>query len=53
MNKLIPIRDGVLDPPRFPKVIVPIENEAKRVFLEQNKAMVLSLAARMAKMIEG
>jgi hypothetical protein len=52
LKPIIQTKDGVLDPPRFPLCIVPIENEAKKVFIDQNKKMILSLAESMAKYIK-
>lgn len=52
LKPIIETKGGVLDPPRFPKIIVPIENETKKVFIDQNNKMIVEMAEKMAKMVK-
>jgi hypothetical protein len=52
LKPLLAPPDGVKDPPRYPKIIIPIENEAKSVGMTANKKMIIKLAEEMAKMIK-
>ena len=38
---------GVVDPPRFPKIIVPYENEMKKSFANSSNRMLSALTQHM------
>lgn len=42
----------VIDPPRYPKVIVPIENEAKRIYAENLESMINNLTKKMVQFVK-
>ena len=39
----------VLDPPRYPKVIIPYENEMKKTFAESSNRLISALTKKMVE----
>jgi hypothetical protein len=46
------IERHVQDPPRTPKVIVPIENQAKQIYIEHSRKIVTDITVKMTEMIK-